>query len=215
MFDLKLRPLLTAAALAATLSLAAAPASAQTAIVSFTVGSTFTGFSSDETVGWSFSVAAGPGVQVTSLGWWDFTPADPLAAAHEVGIWNSAGMLLASVTVQPGDALTGSFRYAAITPITLMGGSTYIIGGRDLTTDGDVYASASSALVMDPSITFGQAARSADGSGFAFPSTLTANSGGRFGPNFMLTPVPEPSTYALMLMGVAAVGVLARRRAKV
>jgi PEP-CTERM motif/Domain of unknown function (DUF4082) len=210
MFDLKLRPLLTAAALAGAMSLAGA----QTAIVSFTVGSTFGGFSSDETVGWSFAVAAGPGVQVTSLGWWDATPADPLAAAHEVGIWSSTGTLLASVTVQPGDALTGSFRYAAIAPITLTGGSTYIIGGRDLLADGDIYASASSALVMDPSITFGQAARSDAGTGFVFPGILTANSGGRFGPNFMLTAVPEPSTYALMLMGVAAVGLLARRRTR-
>jgi hypothetical protein len=211
MFTSTWRPLAAAAFLAA--SVVGAPASAQTGIVSFTLGSSFTGFSTDETVGWSFSVAAGPGISVSSLGWWDATPADPLAAEHVVGLWSTAGALLASATVQTGDTLTGSFRYAALTtPVSLAGGTTYIIGGQDTIADGDNYASASTGLVMGAGITFLQAARTDAGAGFAFPSVLTANSGGRFGPNFIYAPVPEPSTYLLMALGLAAVGTLATRR---
>ncbi len=208
------RPLAAATLLAA--ALAQAPATAATGIVSFTVGSTFTGFSTDETVGWSFSVAAGPGVSVTGLGWWDPTPADPLAASHQVGIWTTAGALLGTATVQPSAALTGDFRYATLsTPIALSGGTTYIIGGQDLIGDGDNYASANSGLVMGAGITFGQAARTDSGAGFAFPAVLTANSGGRFGPNFQYSPapaVPEPSTYLMMALGLAAMVLVASHR---
>jgi hypothetical protein len=197
---------------AASMLIVGSAAQANPAIVSFTVGSQFTGFSTDETVGWSFRVAAGPGVLVNALGWWDAN-LDDLAASHKVGIWDTAGVLLGSATVNPGDPLTGSFRYAALSaPIALTGGQTYIIGGQDLIGDGDIYSSANGALVMDPLITFDRAARSANGTGFAFPGTLTGNSGGRFGPNFMLTAVPEPGTYGLMALGLLAVGAVARRR---
>jgi hypothetical protein len=209
-----LRPMVAASLFAAVLM--QTPAMAATGIVSFTLGSNFAGFSTDETVGWSFSVAAGPGVNVSSLGWWDATPADPLAASHQVGLWTSTGTLLGTATVQTGDALTGDFRYATLaTPITLSGGMTYIIGGRDLIADGDNYASANSGLTMGAGITFGQAARTDAAAGFAFPGVLTANSGGRFGPNFQYTPaaaIPEPSTYLMMALGLGAMFGIARHK---
>jgi hypothetical protein len=196
------------------LAIATAPVVAQTGVVSFTGGSTFTGFSSDETVGWRFTVGASS-ISVISLGWWDQTPATDLAATHQVGIWTLGGTLLGSTTVQTNSALTGDFRYEAVTAFTLNANTSYLIGGRDLLGDGDNYISSVANLVTGAGITFNEAARSENGTGFAAPTTLSANTGGRFGANFQYRPttvVPEPSTYALLGAGLAAMAVVARRR---
>ena len=184
-------------------------ASAAVAIQSFTTGGSFGGFSSDETVGWRFTVMGG-GVSVTSLGWFDSSLGSPLAAAHPVGIWNLSGDLFASVIVPVDGNLIGSFRYAdLLTPLILAPGD-YVIGGRDTTSDGDSYTSSNSSLVMGTDISFVQAAVSVVGSGFSFPGTFANNSGGRFGPNFVYTPVPESSTAVLGLL--AGITLLRRRR---
>jgi hypothetical protein len=138
-----------------------------------------------------------------------------LAASHQVGIWTTAGVLLGSTTVQTNSALTGSFRYEAVTAFTLNANTSYLIGGRDLVGDGDNYTTSVSNLVMGAGITFNEAARSEEGTGFSAPTTLSASSGGRFGANFQYRPttvVPEPSTYALLGAGLAAMAVVARRR---
>ena len=150
---------------------------------------------------------------MTQLGWWDQTPASPLAASHQVGLWSVSGTLIASATVLPGDPLTGGFRYAALSsPVTLGGGTVYMIGGRDTLADGDNYSTANSALVMGAGINFGGATRSNVGVGFAFPVNTTGDPGGHFGPNFIYAAVPEASTQLMMLMGLGAVGGLAARR---
>lgn len=198
----------------AVLTLGAGSAQAGPAIVSFSVGSQFTVFSTDETVGWTFRVGPGTGVSVNALGWWDASPTTPLEASHAVGIWDLNGVLLGSATVMPGDPLSGSFRWASVTSFVLAANTTYVIGGRDLSSDGDTYSSFNGSLVMDPSITFLQAARSANGTGFSFPTTYTANSGGRFGPNFSFEPagqVPEPGTWGLAGLALLALGASRRR----
>lgn len=203
------------AALTLALSISAHQANAAPAIVSFSGGSIFTGFSNNETVGWRFEVDAGPGVTVTSLGWWDQTSGTPLAASHQVGIWDVNGTLLGSVTVQPNSTLNGAFRYQDVVPFNLMGGATYIIGGVDLVSDGDNYITSVANLVTDPLISFTDAARSVNNSGFAFPTIFEANSGGRFGPNFLLearSSIPEPGTLALFALVLA--GLAASRRRK-
>jgi hypothetical protein len=205
---------LVAAALIASV---ATPATAATGVVSFTLGSSFTGFSTDETVGFVFSSANN--IAVTALGWWDADTSNPLNASHQVGIWNSAGTLLGSVTVNPNDPLNGDFRYAGLPVINLLAGQQYFIGGRDLVGDGDNYASSNTALVMGSGITFVGAARTDAGAGFAFPSIVTTNSGGRFGPNFdyriLNAAVPEPGSWLMMIAGFGFVGGAMRSRRRV
>lgn len=190
-------------------AIGAAPAAADTAITGFSGGSSFSGFSGDETVGFQFSTAAP--IWVSSLGWYATT--GTLNASHDVGIWTLAGDLLGSVTVTAGAADTSGFRFAAISPLVLGAGS-YLIGGRDLTTDGDSYVTSASGLTTGTGISFLGAAVSGIGAGFSAPTTVTANSGGRFGANFTFGAggVPEPSTWAMMLIGFGAFGSVSRFR---
>lgn len=210
-----------AAAVAATLAAAPSAALANTAVQFLGFGSTFDGFATDETIGWEFTANAN--LSVTKLGWWVVDPT--LDSDHRVGVWDSAGALLGSATVlAPGPGSADGFRYVAapFAPFTLGAGKTYFVGGRDLLSDGDKYITGLSFLQTDPALTFLGAARSAEGSGFAFPGLVTAGSRGRFGPNFLFdvipdapTPgpgVPEPASWMMMILGFGLAGALLRRR---
>lgn len=58
------------------------------------------------------------GQTITSLGFYDHGQ-DGLATSYQLGLWDGAQNLLATATVTPSSPLTGDFRYAAITPITI------------------------------------------------------------------------------------------------
>jgi len=88
------------------------------------------------TVGSKFTVGAN--VFVDKLGFEDQL-LNGLASPHQVGLWNSSGTLLASVTVQSGTGslLIGNWRYETLpTPVKLTAGSTYIVGAQ-VTNGGD------------------------------------------------------------------------------
>ena len=107
-----------------------------------------------------------------------------------------------------------SFRYQSLGTPFLLGVGTYRIGGRAQLTDGDNYTIDASTVSTNSLITFaGNAVRSDNGTGFHFPSIVQGNFG-RFGPNMLIAAVPEPSTYALMLVGLGFVGWVARRNRK-
>lgn len=201
----------TRLAAAAALALFSAMATAGPALLSFSGGSNFPAFNgTNQTIGWRFSVAAGSGVTVTELGWFDSTPADPLTQNHEVGIWDLTGTLLGSVNVLTTSALSGNFRYEAITPLSLAGGVSYVIGGAITSPFTDIYT-VPDTLATDPMIIFEGAARNGSSQGFSAPLTITGGNG-RFGPNFEFTandsnPVPEPGTALLVL--VAGLGMVA------
>src|SRR5215218_1331012 len=58
------------------------------------------------------------GQTITSLGFYDHNQ-DGIATSYQLGLWDAGQNLLATATVTPSSPLTGDFRYAAISPITI------------------------------------------------------------------------------------------------
>jgi hypothetical protein len=192
-----------------TLSALAVPSPATAAV--FTPGYSFSGgfaTASDTniTIGFAFYLPSET-ISVTQLGFFDFN-SDGLSAGREVGLWNDAGTLLSSTAVPTGTAapLIGGFRYAPITPVTLLPEQRYWLGGRPL---GEVYfnqvsqAPAPQLLVVD-----------AGGTHFANGPTLTYprgsfSSGSSAVSNFLFVVVPEPTSAALL--GITSLALLRRR----
>lgn len=151
---------------------------------------------------------------MTALGWFGTNGA--VNGSHEIGIWNTSGVLLGSATLSAGAVDATNVRYIGVTPISLASGTQYFIGGRDTSGDNDSYLTSVSNLVTDAAITFNGSAASAGGDGFAFPGSINnISTGGRFGANFQFSVagVPEPQSWALMIVGFGMVGGVMRRRA--
>lgn len=160
---------------------------------------------------------------VTALGVWE--PSTGVADSHEVGLWNAAGILIASAMVTNADtpvasAETGSlWLFTSITPVTLFPGQ-YIIGAFYSDGSADVLAGNATTDLTAPSIELGDAMTAA-GSSLTEPAgTYSANDYGFFGPSFEIVSssnvvsnvVPEPASVLLLLLGVASVAAVYRRR---
>jgi hypothetical protein len=154
------------------------------------------------TLGWDFTVNST--ITVNGLGVFD-SGQDGLAESHAVGLWDSSGDLLASTTVGSGlsGTLVDQFRYNSIAPVTLSADQTYYVGAVWL--DGaDPMVFNATGLFTNPSITYNASAYVGGSSSLAFPSNLYSDTTGYFGPN--ISAVPEPSTWAMMLLGFAGLG---------
>jgi len=164
------------------------------------------GANQSATIGWSFTVGA-QDVELDALGFYD-DGADGNVDAHAVGIWTSAGALLAQATVSAGTAstLVGSYRYAAVTPVTLLAGQTYVIGTYfgpvvDLCSGsacGDVLLYSGSET-YNPRISFAQSRQTiavAGAGSLAFPNVDAGVAQGFFGPNFLLAADTTPDAFA-------------------
>ncbi len=159
------------------------------------------------TLGFAFDLTAP--TTINGLGYW----ADGLqGTTHQVGIWNSSGTLLAVGNVSNADALVGHYRYDSITPL-LLGTGSYVIGGQFFSNG--TFPVQLAGVSRDPAMSY-IADRQIQG-GFAFPT----QSYGTYGPqgialvNYSIaqtSAVPEPASWAMMLVGFGGIGMSLRRR---
>lgn len=184
------------------------------AVTGFTGGTQFGIFfaaSTGDVVGWTFSV--NQDIFVTDLGVWnqDTQVGFPgLSSSHQVGIWNATTQaLLGATTVGPGGNVVGAFTYADVADFTLVTGQQYVIGAMYTATDNDSYISGGvTNFTTSADVNWiGGRSPTIGSLGFVFPE-VTSTGIGRFGPNFLYTPVPAPGAAAAL----GVFGLLATRR---
>jgi hypothetical protein len=168
------------------------------------------------TLGFQFRVESN--LTVTALGAYDYL-GDGFATAHAVGLWTvDGGAPIATVTIPAGagGSLDGQFRYQAIPGISLFANTEYIIGASELFgTINDIYGSVP-VLAFSPSsaISFQGSRGAGEAPGLVFPTRyIEPLSPTTFGANFQYVVVPEPSTWALLGLGLILFG-YARRHKK-
>ncbi len=160
------------------------------------------------TIGFSFTLSQPK--RVNALGYW---AAGNLVTSREVGLWNSTGQLLRSTTVSTDDALEGHYYYSAVESLLLDVGE-YVIGGR--LEVGDFMPGDLMGITNAPDYAW-LAHRELAGPELAFPTL----SPGGFGSQSiaqvnlsLVSAVPEPATWMMMLIGFGGVGMVIRRRRK-
>jgi hypothetical protein len=223
---MRIRTLLADAATIATLALAGA---AQ-AVPAYTFTTAPTAIDSQLSLGFVFTANAD--LTVNSLAYYD-DGGDGFLTAHQVGIYQGDGQagpgaLLATTTLAAGlSGVLGAndFRYQSIDPLHLLAGQTYTIAGLSPNQSGNdpwVYGGPGTftGFVTDPLVSVGP-----DSARFTYnPGASLVDPSDHFGDydiyavNFDVSStggVPEPETWALMLLGFVAAGAAlrsARRR---
>jgi hypothetical protein len=197
------------AAAVAALSLAGA-AQASSPILSISSNTGETLGNGPFTLGWEFTLRTT--IKVTGLGVFDDS-LDGLAESHDVGLWDTSGNLLTSGTVGSGTAgtLIDNFRYVNVKSVTL-GPGTYEVGAVwDNGLDPMLFPGDAGTLTTASGVFYNQGVFVAGGS-LAFPSSGGGQSPSYLGPNVLAGGVPEPASWALMLIGLGGLGAALRSR---
>lgn len=208
---MKLNRVLAGATCALSLIGSATVASAGTPGIDFTPSASNQGYATSIwNLGYSFTVNSP--VDVVGLGNID---AGVFPQAQQVGLWNSSGALLASAYVDQTDQVLGAapWVFEAITPIKLQVGQTYIVGAQG----GSLYTGQVNPVTVDPRITYDTDLYTYLGNTsnnpLVEPTSTTGLPHGWFGGNVELaSAVPEPATWAMLILGLAMIGFAARRR---
>ncbi len=167
-------------------------------------------------LGYEFEVVTD--VTVTGLGNIDYGALSNLPQPQQVGLWNSTGTLLASTFVNSSSTQIGNWAFTSITPVLLIAGDTYTVGGQG----GEDYAGITPVSV-DPHITYLTDEYTYIGSGANSPleeptSTegyTSPSEAGWFGGNVefgAVSTIPEPGSFLLVGSGVVLIGVYWRRK---
>lgn len=191
---------------------AAAPAVAATYIPVVTVAGVGNNLGNGPfTLGYEFSTSST--FSVGALGVYD-EGNDGLISAHDVGLWNNLGTLLATTTVQAGtlSALSGGFRYETVTPFSI-GPGTYRVGALFLDGSDPNFFGGDGILSSIAGVTYSSGAY-AGGGALADPTSTGGPSPSYIGGNLLLATaaVPEPATWAMMIGGFGLIGGSMRRR---
>ncbi len=148
---------------------------------------------------------------INSVGVFDFGN-DGLMEAHEIGIWNAAGSLLASANIPAGTtaSLRDGFRWVDLSsPLTLSAERGYVIGAEYTATDSSAQADIlGTRATIDSNFTL---VRNALGSGFGFPGGTQPGISGFFGPNMSgsTASVPEPASWVTTMFVLLPIGIYA------
>jgi hypothetical protein len=178
------------------------------AITGFT-GATAFGSINDtaQTIGFTFT--ANSSLIVSALGFWEQNTGANLTQTHQVGLWTSTGTLLASATVAVNGAVTGNWRYATISPVTLTAGQSYTVGSAITSPFTDTFSRVDvpgGTITSSPLISVTSSALNASAAGFSFPGVADPIAFARLGPNLMVQAAPPPPT-AVPISPVALIAI--------